>query len=146
RTFLLQGIGLVAFGLLGAFLSQSELGIFFVIDATVGLLVYFSDVGLGGALIQKHKNITKEDWATTFTILQVLTFSLSLIAFSFAPPTANFYNYGPESVNLFRALVFAFFTSSLKTIPSIRIERDLEFNKLSLPQILENLVFYAIAV
>src|SRR5690606_17246831 len=114
------------------------------IDATVGLLVYFSDVGLGAALIQKHKNITKEDLATTFTIQQVLAFTLSLIAFTFAPQIANFFNYGPESVNLFRALVFAFFTSSLKTIPSILIERDLEFNKLILPQILENLVFYSI--
>ena len=36
--------------------------------------------------------------------------------------------------------------SSLKTIPSIMLEREIRFNQLIIPQILENLVFNAVAV
>ncbi|MCL4416052.1 MAG: oligosaccharide flippase family protein, partial [Actinobacteria bacterium] len=39
-----------------------------------------------------------------------------------------------------------FFLSSLKTIPSIILERQLKFEKLVIPQIVENLFFYIIAV
>src|SRR3989344_2685552 len=36
--------------------------------------------------------------------------------------------------------------SSLKTIPSVLLERRLDFNKLVVPQILETIVFNAVAV
>jgi len=146
RTFFLQGIGFVAFFLLSVFLTESQFGIFFVVDATVSFLVYFSDVGLGAALIQKKHNLTASDLATTFTIQQVLVVSLITIALFLSGRIGDFYNYGPESVFLFQALVVAFFLSSLKTIPSILLERELQFDKLVAPQILENLFFYGTAV
>lgn len=146
RTALLQVVGLVAVFLLTVFLTPEEYGIFFVVDATVGFLVYFSDVGLAAALIQKKTKITQKDLATTFTIQQVLVVTLVTIALVFSSRVAQFYDYGAQALLLFQVLVFAFFLSSLKTIPSILLERDLEFNKLVLPQILESLVFYGVAV
>ena len=47
---------------------------------------------------------------------------------------------------LFRALVVSFFLSSLKTIPSILMERSLAFNRLVIPTIVETLGFYIVAV
>lgn len=146
RTFLLQGIGISAFLLLAAFLSESEFGIFFIVDATVSFLVYFSDIGLGAALIQKKERLTQKDLATTFTIQQILVSILVFLALVFSKQVVNFYDFGPGALWLFRALVVSFFLSSLKTIPSILLERDLKFNYLILPQILENITFYGLAV
>ncbi len=47
---------------------------------------------------------------------------------------------------LLRALLVSFFLSSLKTIPSVLLERALKFQNLIVPQILETVAFYVIAV
>ena len=44
------------------------------------------------------------------------------------------------------ALGISLFLSSLKTIPSVLLERELEFGKLTIPQVLENLVYSLLAV
>ncbi len=146
RTFFLQVIALVATFLLTVFLKPAEYGVFFVVSAVVNFLVYFSDIGLAAALIQKKGRITKEDLKTTFTIQQILVLSLMLLSFLLAKRIALFYDLSLQGLWLFRALVFSFFLSSLKTIPSIILERKLYFGKLVIPQIIENLVFYLVAV
>ena len=52
-----------------------------------------------------------------------------------------FYNLDSDGVLLFQALSIAFFLSSLKTIPSIILERNLHFEQLVIPQIVESLFF-----
>ena len=44
------------------------------------------------------------------------------------------------------ALAFGFFLASLKTIPSVLLERDLKFEFLVLVELAETLIFYLIAV
>lgn len=146
RTFLLQGIGAFAFAVLAGLLTTEQIGIFIIVDATVSFLVYFSDIGLAAALIQKKTKLTKADLATTFTIQQLLVLSLVILAFIFTDQISSFYDYGPQARGLYQALVVSFFLSSLKTIPSILLERELEFDKLVIPQIIENLVFYGLVV
>lgn len=146
RTAILQAISLVAVFLLTVFLSPEEYGIFFLVDATVGFLVYFSDIGLAAALIQKKAALTKQDLATTFTLQQILVLSLCSVAFLATNNLSAYFNYSTQARILFQALIFSFFLSSLKTIPSILLERELKFNRLVIPQILENLCFYAVAV
>jgi PST family polysaccharide transporter len=107
---------------------------------------YFADIGLAAALIQKKEDLTREDLITTFTIQQMLVGTLVVISFLFSSRIASFYALGPDGLWLFRALVLSFFLSSLKTIPSILLERKLEFRLLIIPQVLETLGFYVVAV
>jgi O-antigen/teichoic acid export membrane protein len=146
RTFLLQ---LVAFGatfLLTVFLTPAIFGIFFVVSAIINFLSYFSDIGLAAALIQKKEKLSADDLTTTFTIQQLLVFPISIAAFIAAPMIGHFYRLDATGILLLRALVFSFFFSSLKTIPSVLLERDLNFNMLVIPQIAETVSFYIIAV
>jgi len=146
RTFFLQIITLVATFLLTVFLDPNQYGVFFVVSAAVNFLVYFSDIGLAAALIQKKEKIEEQDLKTTFTIQQILVLILVIFALLFSSIFAKFYSLSPQGLWLFRALVFSLFLSSLKTIPSIILERKLLFNRLIIPQIVENLSFYAVAV
>lgn len=146
RTFLLQ---LIAFGstfLLTIFLNPATFGIFYVVSAIISFLSYFSDIGLAAALIQKKEVLTKEDLSTTFTIQQVLVVPLSVVVCLLAPKIARFYGLDASGIVLLQALVVSFFFSSLKTIPSVLLERELNFNKLVIPQIAETIGFYAVAV
>ena len=146
RSFLIQAIAFGSNFLLTIFLDPKTFGIFFLVSAFINIFTYFSDVGLAAALIQKKEKLDLEDLRTTFTIQQVLVISLILIIFLLTPWVKSLYNLGQPAVILFYALAFSFFLSSLKTIPSILLERSLRFNVLIVPQILETLVFNLLAV
>jgi O-antigen/teichoic acid export membrane protein len=146
RTFVLQIIAFVATFLLTVFLNPATFGIFYVVSAIISFLSYFSDIGLAAALIQKKEELTQEDLTTTFTIQQLLVVPLSVLAFILAPYVGRFYGLDMAGTMLFRALVISFFFSSLKTIPSVLLERNLNFNKLVIPQIAETVGFYVVVV
>ena len=146
RTFFIQLVNFSASLLLTIFLAPAIFGVFFIVSAIIAFLTYFSDIGLAAALIQKKENLTKEDLKTTFTIQQALVLSLVTLALLFSERIGYFYNLGEDGVFLFQALAISFFLSSLKTIPSIILERDLNFTKLVIPQIVETVFFNVIAV
>lgn len=146
RTFVIQVISFIATFILTIYLTPQVFGIFFVVSAVIAFLSYFSDVGLAAALIQKKDSITNDDLKTTFTIQQGLVISIVLLALLLSVNIGKFYNFGSDGVLLFQALAISFFLSSLKTIPSIILERDLNFQKLVIPQIVETLVFNAVVV
>ena len=146
RTFAIQVIGLIANLLLTIFLSPSVFGVFFVVSAAIAFLSYFSDIGLAAALIQKKEPITEEELKTTFTIQQILVISVVIIALLLSGLVKDFYHLDSDGLLLFQVLIISFFLSSLKTIPSILMERELRFEKLVIPQIVENLFFNVVAV
>lgn len=146
RTFLLQIIAFVATFLLTLLLTPSIFGIYYVVSAVISFLGYFSDIGLAAALVQKKEALTNDDIVTTFTIQQALVVSVVLVAFFGSSFVANFYHLNVAGLWLFRALLVSFFLSSLKTIPSILLERELQFDKLVIPTIAETLGFYFVTV
>lgn len=146
RQYVLQGLALLANILFGIFLSPEEYGAYFVVAATVSFLAYFDDIGLGAALIQKKTKVTSKDLATTFTIQQGLTLVLVTGAFLATPIVTLYFNLNQIEIWLYYALLIAFFLATLKTIPTILLERDLEFNKVVIPTVLEQVAYYAVAV
>lgn len=141
RYFVLYAITLVSQGILGALLTTSQFGVFGVVSAIINFLVYFSDIGLAAALIQKKEKIDNEDLKTTFTIQQIMVLALLALVFIFSAKIQNFYNLDNSSVYLLYALGISFFLSSLKTIPSILLERGLRFEKLAISNVLESIAY-----
>jgi O-antigen/teichoic acid export membrane protein len=146
RTFFLQAVNFASMFLLTIFLSPQVFGIFFVVSAAVNFLNYFSDIGLAAALIQKKESPSKAEYQTTFTIQQILVILLVAAAWLASKFVARFYSLDQAGLWLFRALVISFFLSSLKTIPSVLLERRLDFSRLVIPQIAETLLFNLVAV
>jgi len=146
RTFLLSTLSLIAVGFLGAFLGFEEFGIFGVVSAVVNFLVYFSDIGLAASLIQKKEKVTETDLRTTFTVQQILVVTLLVVLYFTTPFIVRFYKLSQEGVYLLYALGASFFLSSLKTIPSALLERKLDFERLVIPQIFENIVYNVLIV
>lgn len=146
RTFFLQGLAIIANFLFGFFLLPQEYGVFFGVSAVIEFFVIFSDVGLAAALIQKKEPLTQKDLRTTFTVQQILVNSLVIIALLLSGSIAQFYNLSNQGLWLFRALAISLTLASLKTIPSIKLERSLKFSKLVIPQVIENIFFYVTAV
>lgn len=141
RYFVLYAITIVSQGILGALLTTSQFGVFGVVSAIINFLVYFSDIGLAAALIQKKEKIEESDLKTTFTIQQILVLVLLTLVFTFSSKIQSFYNLDQSSIYLLYALGISFLLSSLKTIPSVLLERKLHFEKLAVSNILESIVY-----
>jgi O-antigen/teichoic acid export membrane protein len=146
RTFLLNLVNFLGTLTLTIFLSREEFGIFIVTSALVEILAYFSDIGLAGALIQKKHRLEKKEIEATFTIQESLVLAGIVLAWILAKPIQRFYGLDQLGLNLIYALLIAFFLSSLKTIPSVLLERRLRFEKVIIPQIMETLVFNGLVV
>jgi O-antigen/teichoic acid export membrane protein len=138
-------LGLVANFTVTYLLSPSVFGIYAITLSIIAILNYFSDIGLAGSLIQK-KEITKDDIKTTFTVQQLLIITVATIAFLATPVVMSYLRLPADSKYLYWALLASFFISSLKTIPSIFLERKVQFNKIVYVQILENTVFYSAVI
>ncbi len=146
RTFFLQIVAFAGTFFLTIFLTPSVFGVFYVVSAIISFLGYFSDIGLAAALVQKKDDVSRDDLVTTFTIQQLLVGILVIVSLVASPGIASFYRLDATGLWLFRALVVSFFLSSLKTIPSVILERKLEFQKLVIPTIVETVAFYIVAV
>lgn len=146
RTFILQIVSQISIFLLTILLSPSQFGVFFLVSAVINFFAYFSDIGLAAALIQKKEKLEQKDLRTVFTIQQLLVLSLVVLIFLLTPIFKNWYSFSQDAVYLLWALSLSLFFSSLKTIPSVILERQLNFNKLIIPQVAETVVFYTVAV
>ena len=142
RTMFLNTISVVSLGILWAFLEPEQYGVFLLVSATVNFLSYFADIGLGAALIQKKRQPTNRDFKTVFTIQEILVSTIVIILFLLSPFLARTLNLSKEALHLLYALNFSFFLASLKNIPSIILERKLDFVKFVVPQVLEQTIYY----
>lgn len=146
RRLVLKIIDTVGIITLARLLSQESFGVFGIVSFVVfTFLSFFSDIGFGAALIQKE-NVSDDDLKTTFTIQQVLVTFILLVAWLAAPWLGTFYHLGESGAWLIRVLSLSLFITSFKTIPSIMLERRLRFELLIIPEIIETIVYNAIAI
>lgn len=146
RTFFLSFLSLGATGLLGYFLGVADFGVFWAVSAVVNFLNYFSDIGLAAALVQKKDKLEQDELDTTFMVQQALVLICVVLLIVLSPFITAKYQLPIAGTYLLYALAISLLMSSLKTIPSILLERKLEFQKLVFPQILETIVYNFVAV
>ena len=146
RTALIQVIGLVSALVLSAFFSPTDFGIYGFVIQIIGLLIFFSDIGLAAALVQKKAEPTKQEYRVAFTLQWLLSWLIvGLIVLLLSTGWIQG-KVGTAGSWVLLALAISFPFATLKTISSIRLERRLSFNKLVLPQIVEQLVFHVLLI
>ncbi len=146
RQFVLQIISVIAFLIISARLSVSEIGIYTAVIAIQRVISFFTDFGIGAALVQKKEELTHADLTTSFSIQSIVTLSIFLIVFSLQSILFPFFKLDANGGALLLVLVFSIFLSSFKVIPSILLERKIQFEKLIIPQIAESLVFNIVLI
>src|SRR3990167_1860130 len=107
---------------------------------------YFSSLGLAAAIIQK-KEVDEKDLNTAFIIQTVLSIFIIVIGFFLTNYLFVIYKDLPKNaIYLYWALLFSFFFLSLKTIPSVLLEKKIQIYKVVLVSLIENLVFYSVVI
>ncbi|MEN8252819.1 MAG: oligosaccharide flippase family protein [Patescibacteria group bacterium] len=146
RSLILYGISMFTAVILAGYLSAEEFGVYGIVTQIVALLQFFSDIGLGYALIQQKNKPSLKEYRTVFTIQQILALLIFLTTVFIAMSGVMQEKVGIAGVWVLLALGASFPLSSLKVIPAIILERDLNFSKLIIPNVFEQLVYNAILI
>lgn len=132
---------------LARLLAPEIFGIYAIVQFVVQFFSTFGDVGIGAALIQKKGELSQEELSTTFWLQQMLVWIVVGAVVLAAPLVLKVYpTLPPVGVWLIRTMAVCFLFSSLKTIPAILMERNIDFNRIAWVDITENLVFQAVAI
>lgn len=146
QTFVLQLISTGALLIVLTVLTPADVGIFVAVTAMRRIVDFFTDFGFGAALIQKKDELTQQDLRTSFTIQATITLLIFIVTFLLQSQVAGYLKLNIQGQKLLLALVFTVFLSSFKTIPSILLERKIQFHKLVIPQVAESLVYNILLV
>lgn len=146
RTIFLNVIGLAAAILLSLFFEAEDFGIYGFVIQIIGILTFFSDIGLAAALVQKKSEPSRTEYRTAFTVQQVLSWIIVMITIGIICTGWVEAKTGSAGVWILFALAISFPLASLKTISSVILERKLDFSKLVIPSIIEQIAFYGILV
>ncbi len=135
-------LGFGAFFMLTLTSNETILGIYGTVLASLSFFNYITNLGLAAALIQK-KDVTQVDLNTAFYIQLFLVVLAVGIGWFFDEQFLSGYQDLPaDTIYLYWALLTSFFLLSLKTIPSVLLEKGVEIYKNVTIQIIENTLFY----
>lgn len=146
RTLFLNVLGIVAALILSAYFTPDDFGIYGFVTQIIGLLIFFSDIGLAASLVQQKAEPTLEQYRAAFTIQQILAWIIVILSVAVIATGIVEDKTGITGVFILVSLALSFPITSFKTISSIILERKLEFSKVVIPQIVENVVFYGVLI
>ena len=133
--------------ILARILAPQIFGIYAIVNFVVTFFSTFGDVGIGAALIQKKGEMSQEELSTTFWLQQMLVWLVVGGVVAAAPLALKVYpSLPPVGVWLIRAMAVSFLFSSLKTIPAILMERNIDFKRIAWVDITENMAFQVVAI
>ncbi len=135
-------LGFVAFFILTIKSGVYLLGIYNTVLAMMSFFNYFTNLGLAAAILHK-KDVEEQDLNTAFFLQLFLTLTAVLVGFFITNHLFKFYKDLPhQAVYLYWAILVSFCLLSLKTIPSVLLEKKIKIYKVVLVQAIETSLFY----
>ncbi len=135
---------LVATAVLARLLAPEEFGIVAVATVAVSFLTVLQDLGLGPALIQRRGDIEKAT-NVVFTLNLLLGVSLTGIVYLIAPFVADYFS-EPTATPLLRVLGLTFAVEALGAVHLVRLQRELRFGRVFVPDVGRSIVKGAVAI
>ena len=160
RTVLTQLTVLVGTIFLARQLEPANFGVYAFVLLVLGLFSLIGDAGLGAALIQREstpdqRTISSIFWVQFFLAIAV-AIVMNVVANEIQPiweqlrswwaVTHQLESLPADTDWLIRALSLALIFSTVRAVPSILMERELEFGRLASLDVVSTISFYAVAV
>jgi teichuronic acid exporter len=108
--------------------------------------LFLSDVGLAGALVHQQRPPTKDEQFTVFLMQQIFAGMIALVLIFAAPRLIAYAKLPAGAGLLLRVMAFGLFNSSLRTIPTMALERELRFGALAKIDLVQSLVATAVTL
>lgn len=147
RQMVVQSTGILTTILLARYLTPKDFGVFGLVSLVVQFFSYIASTGLGVALIRCKEEPTRDDLDSVFTCELIVATAGGLLLLGTSKFLPRFIHaLSPDSIMLICALAFSAWLTVFRLLPSVCLERQLQFSKIALVETVENLVFNAIAM
>ncbi|HET9956842.1 MAG TPA: oligosaccharide flippase family protein [Polyangiaceae bacterium] len=147
RTVLQQLIILVGNVYLARLLGPREFGAFWIIQFAISFFTLFGDAGFGAALIQKKESATQEELSSVFWMQMLMGLAVIGLVFLAAPAVTVVWPALPAGAPaMLRGLSASLLLTAMRVIPTILMERELLFGRLSFIDLVLTVSFYGTAV
>jgi len=120
--------------ILARILAPADFGVLAIGLLVISTMDLFRDLGFGTTLIYKKDDLKHTAANTAFILLPISASMLFLIAYFSAPYIAMFFD-NPPIKPIIQVLALTFIISSFGTVPSMLLEKELEFKKKVIPEI-----------
>jgi|SRR3989344_4917694 len=140
KRVVIQVIFTVSNIFLARLLFPTDFGTFAIVVFVVTLFSFFTDLGLGPALIQRKAKITDSDLQTVFTFQILLSLIMVVIIFIGARLFSNYFQIGDKGANLLRIYSFYLFLLPFRSTSGVLLERFLLYNKITIVEVVENVL------
>jgi O-antigen/teichoic acid export membrane protein len=146
RTGLAQLIILGGTVVLARYLRPAEFGAFAMVQFVLTVLTIFGDAGLGGALIQKKTPPTEAELSSVFFAQMAMALGVLAIAWGVGELLPLIWRDLPEGAPwIVRALALNFVFTSARVVPTVLMERELHFVRISILDTVSSVAFYLFA-
>ena len=143
-NILLKLINFVITVILARLLDPEQFGLVSLGLVVVNFFEIFRDMGIGTALIYRKDDGDKAA-NTAFFLFPVIAAGFYVISYFIAPLAADFFN-EPQVSAIIRALSFIFVIWSFGTLPSVLLDKNLDFKKKVIPQIIPKIGYGLTAI
>jgi O-antigen/teichoic acid export membrane protein len=146
RQGVVKGVAIVGGVILARILTPEAFGTYAIVVFVVAAFSLVGDMGLGAALIQQESEPTDHNYRVVFTIQLVVFGSASAAIMVIGPWIAGQFGLSSDGIWLMRILAIGLLVSALRALPSVRLERHLEFGRLAFAEAAQAVVFQVVAV
>jgi O-antigen/teichoic acid export membrane protein len=146
RQLAVRALGFAGMLVLARILTPEIFGIFAIGQFVVFFFDQIGSLGLAAALIRKKDPVTELELRTVFTVQQIAVFcSVGIVLFS-APAIVAHYGLDSSYVWLIRVMAIGLVFASLRTIPTILLERNLRHDAIAGADVAEYLAYQVTAI
>ncbi|GAP14503.1 membrane protein [Longilinea arvoryzae] len=128
-----KGLTFISTLILARILVPDDFGLLSMGLIAINYLDALNEMGVGSALIYQQGDLEKKS-NIAFTISLSVNALLTLLAFLSAPAIGAFFN-EPRIIPIVQVLSFSFVLSSIGSIHSVRLKKELNFRKVFVPEI-----------
>ncbi|MDJ1420745.1 MAG: lipopolysaccharide biosynthesis protein [Candidatus Methanoperedens sp.] len=143
-TVLLKVINFILTIILARLLEPGHFGLVAIGLIIVNFFEIFRDLGIGTALIYKKDSVDKAA-NTAFFLFPMFAVIFYVVSYLIAPSAAYFFN-EPEVEAIIRALSFIFVIGSFWALPNSLLDKNLEFKKKIIPQVVPKIGYGIVAI
>jgi O-antigen/teichoic acid export membrane protein len=128
-------------------LQPADFGVFAIAQFALAFFAYFGDAGLGSVLIQQKDDPSQKELSSIWCLQMLLSVGLMLIVGLGAPYFIRIWPDLPQSsVWLLRALSLNLVLTAARVVPTMLMERHLQYGRLSVLEVLLTIPFYVTAI
>jgi O-antigen/teichoic acid export membrane protein len=128
-------------------LEPADFGLYAIVQFALAIFMQFGDVGLASALIRQPTTPSRRELSSAWCLQMSVAIAITGVLWVGAPFMLEFWrDMSKDGIWVLRALSVDLLLSSARLTPTLLMERELEYGKLSVLDVMLSLTYYVAAV